>query len=137
MPNDDRSAAEVVPLVREDIELGVRAVEGERVRIRTVVDREDLVFAGALKRGRVEIERVPMEKEVRAPPPDRREGGRYIISVTEERAVVVTKLFVVEEIHIIATSETEAVEVPASVRVMRAVVEREPRGAGAGEIADE
>ena len=61
------------------------------------------------------------------------EGDVTIIPVVEERAVLVTRLFVVEEIHIRRTRVTETVEVPVTLRRQRAVVEQlEPGAAESG-----
>ena len=72
----------------------------------------------------VEIERVPRDEEVAAPPPVREEGDVTIVPVVEERLVVARKLFVVEEIRLRRKKVVEREEMPVTVRAQRAVVQR-------------
>ena len=73
----------------------------------------------------VEVTRVPVNREVSEAPPIRMEGDITVVPVVEERLVIEKRLFLVEELHLTRTATTEQVEVPTTLRRMRAVVERE------------
>lgn len=122
-----------IALVEERLSIERREVVTDRVRVRTVVDASEVVLEDTVKRGVVDVERTAFDREVEAAPPPREEGGVLVVSVVEERAEIVTRLFLVEEVRIRRTSVTEAVAVPATVRRMRAIVER---GDPADPIAD-
>lgn len=73
----------------------------------------------------VEVERVPVDREVSAMPAIREEGDVTIVPVVEEILVVERRLRLKEELHIRKVRRTEEVEVPVTVRATRATVERE------------
>lgn len=127
--NGDPLPEDRLPIVEETVSIEKRVVETERVRVRTVVDEEDVLLRASLERGFVEVERVAIGREVDAAPPVREEEGVLVVPVIEERLVVEKRLFLVEEIRLHRTSATIPVEVPTTRRVMRAEVER---SAGSG-----
>lgn len=69
------------------------------------------------------VERRPVDREVSEAPPPREENGTTVISLVEERIVVTRALFVVEEVVIRRSVETEQIEVPVTLRSTRAVVD--------------
>ena len=114
-----------IPIVEEQAHVGKRVVETEHVRVRTLVEDKEVVFRESVARGHIRVERVPRNVEVYSAPQPREEGDLLIVPVTEERLVVEKRLFLVEELHIHRSVEAEAVEIPVSLRTMRAVVERD------------
>ncbi len=120
----DELSRDRLQVVEEHLHVDTRLVETDRVRVRTLVDERDVTLEGTVQRGRLDVERIPLNKEVATAPASREEGDILVVSVVEERAEIVTRLFVVEELRIRRTSVTEAVALPATVRTMRAVVER-------------
>jgi uncharacterized protein (TIGR02271 family) len=112
-----------IPLVEERLRVGTKPVETGRIHVRTVTETREEIAAADLRREEVEIERVPCDRAVDAPPPVREEDGVTIVPVVEERLVVEKKLFVVEEIRLRRTSVVEREEMPVTVRAQRAVVQ--------------
>lgn len=122
---DNDHNIERIALVEETLSVAKNVVETGRVRIRTFVDEEQVVLHDALARDIVDVERVAVGKRVEAAPSAREEGDFLIIPVIEERLVVEKHLFLVEELRIHRSTTSIPVDVPATRRVMRAVVERE------------
>ena len=106
--------------------VGKRVVDTDRVQVRTVVEERAVTLRNSVERGVLDVERVTMDEEVNVPPPSREEGDMLIVSVVEERAEIVKRLFLIEELRIRRTSVTDAVAIPATVRTMRAVVDHGP-----------
>jgi stress response protein YsnF len=94
------------------------------VRVRTVTDSVGELAHADLLREAVEVARVPIDKVVQTAPEIRTDGDVTIVPVLEEVLVVEKRLLLKEELHIRRRVETEAVEVPMTLRKQRAVVER-------------
>jgi stress response protein YsnF len=94
------------------------------VRVRTVTDSVEELAHADLLREAVEVARVPIDKVVQTAPEIRTDGDVTIVPVLEEVLVVEKRLVLKEELHIRRRVETEAVEVPMTLRKQRAVVER-------------
>ena len=94
---------------------------GRRIRIVTD-DHEEMLDAETATES-VEVTRHPVGREIDTMPTPREEDGVTIIPVVEERAVVVTRLFLTEEIHIRRTRTTETVTLPVKLRRQRAEIE--------------
>ena len=119
-PRDERIA-----LVEETVHIEKKVVETGRVHVRTFVDEEQVMLRDALNREIVDVERVPIGREVEVAPTVREEGDFLIVPIVEERLVVEKRLFLVEELRLRRTTVSVPVEVPASRRVMRAEIERQ------------
>ena len=133
LAGEQSSPEDVLTVVREQAHVSVERRETGGVRVRVVTDEGPVLYPVELESETVEVTRHPVEREVEAPPAPREDGDVTIIPVVEERAVLVTRLFVVEEIHIRRTRVTETVEVPVTLRRQRAVVEPlEPGAADPG-----
>src|SRR5918995_306245 len=115
---------EVIPLVEETVRVGKREVRGGTVRVRTVVDTVEELARAELHGEKVDVTRVPVDREIDRAPEIRTEDGVTIIPVVEEILVVEKRLFLKEELHVRRQQTTENVEVPVTVRRQRAVVER-------------
>lgn len=90
----------VVPLAREELEVQKRAVETGRLRVRkTVHSREELVEE-PLTHDEITVERVPVNREIDAPPQPRYERDALVIPVIEEVLVTRKQLVLKEEIYI-------------------------------------
>lgn len=126
---------ERIPIVQEEVAVGKREVETGRVRVHTVVDEEQVNCTELLERDVVEIERVPVGREVTQAPLPFEEGDVLVIPIIEERLVVEKRLVVVEEVRIRRRQVTEESAIPVTRRVMRAEIERSapaPRPPGPG-----
>ena len=113
-----------VPVIEEQLHIDKHLVETDHVRVRTVTDERTVTLESNVERGVLDVERIAVDREVDVAPPPREDGDVLVISIVEERAEIVTRLFVVEELRIRRSSVIEAVALPATLRTMRAVVER-------------
>ena len=114
-----------VPLVEEQLSIQRKQVETDRVRVRTVVETEDVLVEGLLQVGRLDVTRVAVDREVSEAPEPYRDGDVLVIPIVEERLVVEKRLFVVEELRVASSSQEEAIGAPVSLRRTRAIVERD------------
>ena len=115
-----------IPLAREELEVGKREVETGRVRIHKVVREHEELIDTPLMHEEIDVQRVPVNRELDAPAQPRQEGDVLIVPVVEERLVVQKRLVLVEELHV----RRRAVERPHQERVLlrseEAVVGRDP-----------
>jgi uncharacterized protein (TIGR02271 family) len=88
------------PVIEEELEVGKRRVEGDRVSVRTVPRERTEVVEQPLEAMEVEIERIAIDREIDTAPEIRNDGDTTIIPVVEERLVVEKRLFLREEIHV-------------------------------------
>lgn len=116
---------EVIPLVQEDLIISKRELETGRVRVRTEVQWHTGHARADLFRDHVEVERVPVGREVETVPPVREDGDTVVIPVVEEVLVVEKRLVLKEEVRLKRVRTVEQVDEPVRLRSMEAVVERE------------
>lgn len=125
-PLDDQSAGRsgTIEVLEEVADVGIRRKDagGYRVSLRT--ETEDVALTASLIHDDVTVTRHPVDQEIDQIPAIRTEGNVTIIPVVEERAVVVTRLFLKEEIHVRHDTRHEQRTVPATVRRQQAVIER-------------
>ena len=98
-----------VPVVQEEIRVGVRAVDTGGVRIHKTVHEHPHQIDQALLRDAVDVKRVVIDKIVALSeaPQSRQEGDTLIVPVLEEVLVVEKRLRIKEEIHITRSQRTE------------------------------
>ena len=121
MPDTD----ETIQVVNETATIEKRDVVTGRVRVSTRTDTADELVSATLERGNVEVTRIPINREIDAPPPVRTEGDTTFVPVVEEILVVEKRWVLLEEIQIRQTTKTQAVELPVTLRKQHAVIERE------------
>jgi stress response protein YsnF len=97
---EDQTENVSVPVIEEELEVGKRRVEGDRVSVRTVPRERTEVVEQPLESMEVEIERVAIDREIDTAPDIRNDGDTTIIPVVEERLVIEKRLFLREEIHV-------------------------------------
>jgi uncharacterized protein (TIGR02271 family) len=114
-----------IPLVEEQLITGKRRIETGRVRVRTLIEEEQQTVRERLARDLVEVERVPLDVEVDEVPPVREEDGVTIVPVVREVLVVTKKLILTEEVRLKRVTSWEETAQPVTLRVQRAVVERD------------
>jgi stress response protein YsnF len=117
-------AEEIIPLVEETATVDKRQVVTGRVRVQTITDIVEELARADVQRESVGVTRVPIDKVVETAPEIRTEGDVTVVPVLEEVLVVEKRLVLKEELHIRRRIETEAVEVPVTLRKQRAVIER-------------
>ena len=120
-----------IPLVEERLVTSKREVETGRVRVRTLVEENETLVRETLRHASVEVERVPVEREVDAIPPVREEDGVTIIPVVREVLVVQKKLVLTEEIRLRRHTRIEEHAQPVLLKTQRAVIERDESSGGA------
>jgi stress response protein YsnF len=121
---DDASDVRI-PLVEERLVTSKREVETGRVRVRTLVEENETLVRETLRHATVEVERVPIEREVDEIPAVREENGVTIIPVVREVLVVQKKLILAEEVHLRRQTQIEEHAQPVLLKTQRAVIERE------------
>jgi len=114
-----------IPLAEERLIVRKEEVETGRVRVRTSLDEKETLVREQLTHAEVEVERVPIDREVEAVPPVREENGVTIIPVVREVLVVQKKLILTEEVRLRRVTRTEEHAEPVVLRTQRAVVERD------------
>ena len=115
---------EVIPVVEERAVVLKRKVATGGVRVRTVVHEDEEVIAEPLTTEEVEVERVPLDRWVKAPVPVRQEGETTIITLLEEVTVVEKRLRATEEVRITRRRTTRQATQHVTLRREEAVVER-------------
>ena len=126
MSNFSGISEHVVPLHAEEAEVSRVRVEGQTTRVDTVThernhDIDELVF-----RETVEVEHVPVGREVDVAPEIRRDGDLTIIPVMEEIIVVTRKLVLKEEIHLRRLRSTARHQETITLRAQQAIITRAP-----------
>ncbi len=127
---------ETISLVEEEISVSKRRSQIGRVRVETRTQQVDELVSADLLTSEVEVERVPIGREVEQAPEIRTEGDITIVPVLEEVLVVEKRLVLKEELHIKRRLTTESVEIPVSVKKQTAVISRDV-GDGAEPIQEE
>ena len=124
----DSEATQIIPLLEERLIVERREVETGRVRVHLTTTTEDAAVREVLREECVEVERVPVGREVATAPAVREEedGAVLVVPVLEEVLVVERRLVLKEELRIrrVSTSRTSEQTVP--LRRQTATVERVP-----------
>jgi uncharacterized protein (TIGR02271 family) len=124
IPDDEN----VIPIIEEEASISKRAVTTGRVRVETRTEFVEEMLRAELTSDEVEVERIPVDREIDRMPDVRSEGDTTIVPVVEERLVVERRLFLKEELHVRRRAATETVEVPVTLRKQRVEVVRSPSG---------
>lgn len=91
---------ERIPVMEEHVRIDKRTIETGTVQIRkTVVERQEEIAVPVL-RHTADIRRVRCNRVVDQPVATRQEGDVTILSLHEERSVVVKQWVLIEELHI-------------------------------------
>lgn len=113
-----------IPLVEERVSVTKREVETGRFRVRVGVEERHETIPVELSHDEVEIERVPVNRNVTQLPSVRLEGSTTIIPVVEEVVVVEKRLVLVEEIHVRRKTSVATEQIPVTIRSEQAQIER-------------
>jgi uncharacterized protein (TIGR02271 family) len=93
-------AALVIPVIQEQVTFDKKVVETGKVRISKRVSQHEELVDVPLLREQVDVERVPINRVVDAPPQVRHEGDTMIIPVVEEQVFYQKRLVLVEELRV-------------------------------------
>jgi stress response protein YsnF len=121
------TANTVLPIVEEELQVGKRRMESERIQVQTVTDLAEELVRQELTGEHLEVERVPIDLLLEPGsdlPVIRTEGNVTIFPVLEEVVVLEKRLRLKEEVRITKRMTTEITETPITVRKQRAVIER-------------
>jgi len=113
-----------IPLVEEQLEIRKTELSTGRVRVRTTTETVEETARATLEDVGVEVERVPIGREVETAPSVRTVDDVTIVPIVEEVLIVEKRLVLKEELHIRRSITRKAFEVPVQLRKQRAVVER-------------
>jgi stress response protein YsnF len=122
--DQSRNDQVLVPLHAEEVSVAKRRVVTGRVKVSTVTRQHEEFVEEMLERDHVEVERVPVGREVDNVPPVREEGDTLIVPIVEEIVVVERRLRLKEEVRIRRTRETQPYKERVVVRKQEAVITR-------------
>lgn len=115
----------VLPLAEGRLVVGKARVVTGRVRLRVETSVADEPVTAELHGTRVEVTRVPVDREMDAVPELRVEGDVTIVPVVEEVLVVERRVVLREQVHLRRVAFDERQEVTVPLRRQRVVIERE------------
>lgn len=107
----------VVPVIAEELQVGVRAVERGRVRITKTINEREEIIDEPLRTEDAVIERIEINRIVESAPPVRYEGDVMVVSLVEEVVVYEKKLILREELRV--SKKTTVTHKPQSVVLRR------------------
>jgi stress response protein YsnF len=113
-----------IPIVEERATIEKHVVPTGRVLITSRVEQRVEMLRDELVAQSVDVEHVPINREVDTPPDIRREGEVLIVPIIEQRLVVEKRWFLTEELHVRMRENSESVEIPVELRSTRVRVER-------------
>jgi uncharacterized protein (TIGR02271 family) len=113
-----------LPVLEEQLQVGIRKEETGKVRVIKKVHEENLIVSGPAYNEDLQIERVPLHQYVDAPPQVRHEGDTMIIPVVKEEVIVQTRLVLVEEVRITKRHSESTVEKPVTLRKEEIIIEK-------------
>ena len=90
----------VIPVGAEELLVGKAQVETGRVRVRRETQEQMQTVSVPLTQVSWDVEHVPVERVVEAPPEVRQVGDTMIFPLVEERMVVHRELWLREEVHV-------------------------------------
>jgi uncharacterized protein (TIGR02271 family) len=133
----DKTGETVIPLLAEEIAVSKQVVETGRVQVaRTTHEREQLVDE-LLAHETVEIDRIPIGRQIDTMPAVRDEGDTVVIPIVEEVLVIERRLLLKEEVRVRRVRSTERHQESVTLRHHEAVVTRLPvESPAAGEDPD-
>jgi uncharacterized protein (TIGR02271 family) len=125
--SSSQERSDKIPVLEEQLHLGVRRHETGKVRAYKKVHEEDLIVSGPVTSEEMQVERIPLNQYIEGAPPEvRYEGDTMIIPVVQEEVVVQTRLVLVEEVRITKKRVETTMERPITVRKEEIIVERFP-----------
>jgi stress response protein YsnF len=120
----------VLPLQTEAVTTSRNQIAGSVVRVATVTREHEHFIDEELSHEHVEIERVPIGRQVDAIPPVREEGSTTVLPVMEE--VIERRLILKEEIRVTRVRSTEHHRERVVLRKQDAVITRTEAGPETG-----
>ena len=125
-PTEQAEDEATVQLAAEELSVTKEKQVTGRVRVSTVTREHEELVDQDLLRERVEIETVPVGRQIDTMPVVRKEGDTTVIPVVEEVVVVERRLMLKEEVRIRRVRTTERHQERVTLRHQEAVVTRSP-----------
>jgi uncharacterized protein (TIGR02271 family) len=116
----------VIPVFEEELSVAKRVVETARVSVSRVTHQHEQLVDELLQHEKVEVERIPFDRQIEAMPSIRQEGDVTIIPIVEEVLTVERHLVLKEEVHIRRIKQTERHQEMVILRRQEATVSRLP-----------
>jgi uncharacterized protein (TIGR02271 family) len=113
-----------IPLHAEELSVSRRQTAGDTLQVSTVTREHARFVDEALNHERVQIDRIPIGRQIEAIPPVRQEGDTTILSVVEETIIIERRLILKEEIHIRRLQVSERHQEAVVLRKQEAVITR-------------
>ena len=127
----------VVPVMAETVEVGKRTVQTGKVRVRKTVKTTEQVVDEPVIHEEVEVERVPINREIAEAVGPRQEGDTLIVPLLEEVLVVEKRLILREEVRITRRKTERRATRSVVLRSEEATVERSEAGGTVGDPGSE
>ncbi len=127
---EQEPSGQIIPLLEEQLRIAKRCRDTGRVRVSVTTGEDARLVQEVLRMRSVEVERVPIGRQVAEPPSVREEGDTLVIPVLEEVLVVEKRLVLREEIHLRRRTTSESVTEDLTLRRQTAEVERLPPAPG-------
>lgn len=121
--DDNKDQGQTVPVLEEELRVGKRLVEKERLVLRKTVSTHTETVEVPVQETEVSVERVPVGRTVTEPPPVREEGEWLIIPLLEEVLVVEKRLVLKEELRIRRQERTRTARETVELRSEQVAVE--------------
>lgn len=122
MIDEDRKIA----LAEEHVVVTKQLRASEALRVHTVAHSDEQQVATPVTSEEIEVRRVPLDRWVETPVPERQEGDTRILTLHAEVVVTETRLKAIEEIRITRRRVTRETAQRVTLRREKAVVERIP-----------
>jgi uncharacterized protein (TIGR02271 family) len=113
-----------IPLHAEELSVSRRQTAGDTLQVSTVTREHARFVDEALNHERVQIDRIPIGRQIEAIPPVRQEGDTTILSVVEETIIIERRLILKEEVHIRRLQVSERHQEAVVLRKQEAVITR-------------
>ncbi|WP_431271308.1 YsnF/AvaK domain-containing protein [Dankookia sp. P2] len=123
---EQEAAEQVIPLLEERLRIAKQQRETGRVRVSVTTAEESRLVEEVLRHRSVEVERVPVGRQVAEAPSVREEGDTLVIPVMEEVLVVERRLVLREEVRVRLRVEERPETIPMTLRRQTAAIERLP-----------
>lgn len=114
----------VIPVIQEEVKVDVQTVDTASIVVQKKVSEEQVTVNIPLLQETYEVERIPVNRIVDAPPSVREEGYVTIIPVIRE--VVVKRYEIVEEVHVIKKQSTTSHSEEITVKKEEVQINRKP-----------
>jgi stress response protein YsnF len=121
---DQEPVDQVIPVVSEEVHADAVPVETGAVRVTKRVEGHDEIIQQEVRKGRVEVKRVAVNRPVDGPQSPRREGNTLVVPVVSEILKIEKQWIITEEIYLTQLEETQTVREKVQVNQEVAEVER-------------